>query len=174
MNVHLRSQRNNNKLASWGTEIIAMVDQIPSEQLLPRRRLSTIGEDDDVGNRRTVGVVFKMHPRSAARRMPENERKDSQVQSSVTGAKLRRRRFAFTASLRAAYSESFSESPLKGTPWEDAALNSVSLASASYSTGRNRKRRLQRSAKEEESIDFCLKLFGKDLEFSFICAFPGV
>lgn len=160
MNMHLRCQIDNNNLASWGTEIIAMADQIPSEQLLTRRRLSTIGEEDEVGNRRTVAVVFKTHHRSAARRPPENELKDSQVQSNVTGAKLRRRRFAFTAALRAAYSESFSESPLKGTPWEEAELSSASLASASCSTRRNRKLRLQRSAKEEESIDFCLKLFG--------------
>ena len=137
-----------------------MADQIPSKQHLTRRRLSTIGEEDEVGNSKTVAVVFKTHHRSAARRPPENELKDSQSQSSVTGAKLRRRRFAFTDALRAAYSESLSESPLKGTPWEEAALSSISLASASCSTRRNRKLRLQRSAKEEESIDFCLKLFG--------------
>ena len=160
MHIHLRSQRNNNKLAGRETEIIAMSDQIQSEQLLIRRRLSTIGEEDEVGNIRTVAVVFKTHHKTAARRPPENELKDCQAQSNVTGAKLRRRRFAFTAALRAAYTESFTESPLKGTPWEEAALSSVSLASASCSALRNRKLRLQRSAKEKESIEFCLKLFG--------------
>ena len=159
MHIHLHSQQNNNKLAGWGTEIILMADQIPSEQLLTRRRLSTIREEDEVGNRRTVTVVFKTHHRSG-RGPPENELKDCQAQSNFTGAKLRRGRYAFTAALRAAYSESFTESPLKGTPWEEAALSSVSLASASCSALRNRKLRLQRSAKEEESIDFCLKLFG--------------
>ena len=137
-----------------------MVDQIPSEQLWTRRRLSTIGEEDEVGNRRTVAAVFKAHHRSAGRGPPENELKDCQAQSNVSGAKLRMRRYAFTAALRAAYSESFTESPLKGTPWEEAALSSVSLASATCSALGNRKLRLQRSAKEEESIDFCLKLFG--------------
>ena len=137
-----------------------MVDQIPSEQLWTRRRLSTIGEEDEVGNRGTVAAVFKMHHRSAGRGPFENELKDCQTQSNVSGAKLRRRRYAFTAALRAAYSESFTESPLKGTPWEEAALSSVSLASATCSALGNRKLRLQRSAKEEESIDFCLKLFG--------------
>lgn len=160
MHIHLGSQRNNNKLAGWGTEIIAMPDQIPSEQLLTRRRLSTIGEEDEVGNRRTVAVVFKTHHRTAARRLPENELKDCQAQSNVTGAKLRKHRFAFTAALRAACSENFTESPLKGTPWEEATFSSVSLASASCSALRNRKLRLQRSAKEKESIEFCLKLFG--------------
>ena len=154
--------RNNNKLASWGTKIIAMTDQIPSEHLLTRRRLSTIGEEDEVviENRRTVAAVFETRHRSTVRRPPVNELKDSQVHFNVIGAKLRRRRFAFTSALRAAYSESSSESPLKGTPWEEAAFSSVSLASTSCSMRRNRKLRLQRSAKEEESIDFCLKLFG--------------
>ena len=139
-----------------------MSDQIPSEQLLTRRRrLSTIREEDEVVNRRTVAVVFKTHHKTASRRPPENELKDCQAQSNVAGAKLRRRRFAFTAALRAAYSESFTESPLKGTPWEEAAFSSVSLASASCPALRNRKLRLQRSSsKEKESIEFCLKLFG--------------
>jgi len=133
-----------------------MADQIQSKQLLTGRRLCTIGEEDEVENRRTVAVVLKTtHHRLYARRPRENELKDSQPQSSVTGAKLRRRRFAFAATLRAACSERFSESPLKGTPWEEAVLSSVSLASSSCPT-----RKLQRSAKEEESIEFCLKLFG--------------
>ena len=110
-----------------------MVDQIESEQLWTRRRLSTIGEEDEVGNRRTVAVAFKTHHRSAGRGPPENELKDCQTQSNATGAKLRKRRYAFTAALRAAYSESFTELPLKGTPWEEAVLSSVSLASASCS-----------------------------------------
>lgn len=142
-------------LATRKTEITAMADQIPSKHFSTRRRLSTIGEEDEVVNRGTVAVVFKTHHR----RPPENELKDSQAQSNATGAKLRGRRFAFTAALRAAYSES-SESPLEGTPWEEAAFSSVSLVSYSCSTRRNRKLRLQKSAKEEESIDFCLKLFG--------------
>ena len=138
-----------------------MADQIPSQHLLTRRRLSTTGEEDEAGNRRTVAAVCKTHHRSAVRRPHENEQRDSQAQFNVTAAKLRKRRFAFTVALRSVYSESFSESPLKGTPWEDAAFSSVSLASASCSTRRNRNLRLQRSAKEEkESIDFCLKLFG--------------
>jgi len=135
-----------------------MAEQIQSKQLFAKRRLSTIGEEDEVENRRTVAVVLKTtHHRLYARRPPENELKDSQPESSVTGVKLRRRRFAFAATLRAACSERFSESPLKGTPWEEAVLSSVSLASSSCLT---RKLRLQRSAKEEESIEFCLKLFG--------------
>ena len=133
-----------------------MADQISSKHYSTRRRLSTIGEEDEVMNRKTVAVVFKTYHR----RPPENELKDSQAQSDAIGAQLRRRRFAFTAALRAAYSESFTESPLKGTPWEEAAFSSVSLASSSCSTRRNRKLRLQRSAKEEKSIAFCLKLFG--------------
>ena len=111
------------------------------------------GEEDEAGNRRTVAAVCKTHHGSAVRRPHESEQRDSQAQFNVTAAKLRTRRFAFTVALR-------SESPLKGTPWEDAAFSSVSLASASCSTQRNRILRLQRSAKEEESIDFCLKLFG--------------
>lgn len=139
------------------TETIAMADQIQSKELLTRRRLSTIGEEDEVENRRTVAVVLKTTHHRLYTRRPENELKDSQPESSVTGAKLRRLRFAFAATLRAACSERFSESPLKGTPWEEAVLSSVSLASSSCPT---RKPRLQRSAKEEESIEFCLKLFG--------------
>ncbi|KAJ7356024.1 hypothetical protein OS493_027421 [Desmophyllum pertusum] len=142
-----------------------MKDQIPTKQFLARKRLSTISEweEDDVVDRRTDTTVYKTHRRrSASRRSSANELQDSQSQSNATGAKLRRRRFKFIAVLRAAYS-GCSESPLKGTPWEDHfGFGSVPLAStSSCPPRRNRKLRRQTSVKEEEEcIDFWLKFFG--------------
>lgn len=135
-----------------------MDDQIPTRQLLARKRLSTISEWEEhefAAERRANTDVSKTLRRSASERSPENELQYRRIQSKATGTKSPRGRSKLTAVLQAAYSECFGfESPLKGTPWEDA---------GSVDAVAQRRRRLlrrQRSTKEKECIDFWLKLFG--------------
>lgn len=140
-----------------------MRDQIQGKQSLAISETNSEWEKNDVAQKATDTELSKTHQRrSASITPPGNELGESQAQSSAIEAKLRRRRFKFSGALRAAHREcSESESPLKGTPWEDAMrFSSVPLSSYSSSPQRYRKLTRQRSAKEEECIDFWLKFFG--------------
>lgn len=139
-------------------KLFLMEDQIASKQFLARKRVRTIPEwdEDGVNNRKSDTTVSKTHQcTSSSRGLLGNERQDSQAQSYATEANVRRRRFKFAGVLNRVYSEcSASESPLKGTPWEDAGWNSTASQKNRRHLGR------QRNAKEEQSIDFWLKFFG--------------
>ena len=135
-----------------------MKGQIPTKELLARvarNRLSTINEWEEYefgAERRASEEVLEIHKSTSTRKMsPQNERQESRLQSTAArvNSPMSPSKFTSTAVLGMAYRDYCSESPLKGTPWEDAALGSVT-----------HRRRHQRSAKEKEHIDFWLNLFG--------------
>lgn len=137
-----------------------------SHTKMPRKQrlASTISEckEDEVLDRRFMTAVFKTQQLgSDSRRPPRNELQDSQAQSNATEVRLLRSRSTCTAVLQRSYRESCPETPLKGTPWEDAGFSSVTLISSSCSPRKNRSLTRQSSAKDEEAIaDFWMNFFG--------------
>lgn len=144
MNTHGRLQTT----TPQNIELLMMEGKIRTKQVLARKRLSTISEweEHEVAERQANAEVSETHQsRTASEMLPGNQRQDSRTQSN-TAAK-------FPAVLRAAYSECSTDTPLKGTPWEDAAISSVTHR-------KSRQPRRKRSIKEEELIEFWLNFFG--------------
>lgn len=135
-----------------------MEDQRSTKRLSTRtakKRLNTICEWEEyefANEKRANTEVPVIHQsRRVSEMLPVNKRQESRIQSNDTGSLTSRSQF--TAVLCTAYSECTADSPLKGTPWEDAAFQSVS-------SRRIRQLRRQRSAKEKENIEFWSNLFG--------------
>ena len=121
-----------------------MEDKIWTKQVLAGNGLSAISElqEHKFTERQANTEVSKTHHSSKAMAMlPGKQRQSSQMQSNTTGK--------FPAVLPATSSECSADSPLKGTPWGDAAISSVI-----------RKKRSKRSVKEEEHIEFWQNFFG--------------
>lgn len=133
-----------------------MKDQIPRKQLLASTKSES--KEDEVLGRRIVATAFKTQLGSASKRPSKSELQDSQAKSKGTNTMLRRS--TLIAGLSTSYKEClYPESPLKGTPWEDAGFSCV--ASSSSSPRKNQRLTRRSSAKDEESIaDFWMKFFG--------------
>ena len=131
-----------------------MKDHMSRQQVLLKRQLSTIfewKEDEQAARQENIHQGTSVLRRS----LTVDELKDSGAHNQSTcTAKLTRNRAKFAAVLQAASAEYSSESPLWGTPWEDAGLH---LASSQRKNGHLRQ---QRSEKEQECIDFWLNFFG--------------
>ena len=123
-----------------------MEDKIWTKQVFAGNRLSAISElqEHKVTERPGNAEVSKTR-QSSTEMLRGKQRQDSQIQTNTTGK--------FSTVLPVAYSECSADSPLKGTPWEDAAISSVT---------RNKRRLLRgkRSVKEQEHIEFWLNFFG--------------
>ena len=118
-----------------------MEDKIWTKKVLAGNRLSTIFElqENEVTERPGNAEVSKTHRSSTAtEKLPGKQCQDSQIQPAV---------------LPTAYSECSADSPLKGTPWEDAVISSVAR-------NKSRQVRRKRSLKEQEHSRFWLKFFG--------------
>ena len=122
-----------------------------------RKRLNTICEWEEyefAAEKRANTEVPVIHQsRRVSEMLSVSKQQESTIQSNGTGVKSPTSRSQFTAVLCTAYSECSADSPLKGTPWEDAAFQSVR-------NRRIRQLRRQRSAKEKEYIEFWSNLFG--------------
>ena len=126
---------------------------------------------NEVARISTDTTVSKTHLRDlTSKTLPESEVQVYQAQSNAIEAKLRRHRFKSSRAIHSAHRECLEcESPLKGTPWEDALrFRSTSVTSSSFSPQRYRKLIGQRSAKEEECIDFWMTFFGWILTVLFL------
>lgn len=121
-----------------------MEDKIWAKQVLAGNRLSAISElqEHKATERQGNAEVSKTHQSSTATEMQPGKK---QIQFSTTGK--------FSAVLPAAYSKCSAHSPLKGTPWKDAALSSVTQM-------KSRILRCKRGLKEQEHIEFWLTFFG--------------
>ena len=125
-----------------------MEDKIWTKQVLAGNRLSTIFEfqEHHFAERKGNVEVSKTHQTSkATERQPGDQRQDSMRQSTTTGK--------FPAVLPALYSQRSADSPLKETPWEDAATSSVTRK-------KNRQLGSKRNVKEQEHIEAWLNFFG--------------
>lgn len=119
-----------------------------TKQALAGNRLSTISEfqEHHFAERQGNAEMSKTHQTSKATEMlPGDKRQDSQRHPNTTGK--------FPAVLPAVHNKRSTGSPLKGTPWEDAATSSVT---------REKHRQLgrKRSVKEQEHIEFWLNFYG--------------
>ena len=125
-----------------------MEDKIWTKEVSAGKRSSAISdrEEHKISERQGNAKVFKTHHIGTATvRVPGKQRQDSQIQSNTT------ERFP-AVQLPAVYSEcSADSSPLKGTPWEDAAIRSVTPKKQLGCKG---------SVKEQEHIEFWLNFFG--------------
>ena len=152
--------------AQWEKHIklSVMKDQIPRKHILSKRRLSTIfeWEEDEFAKRRGKTVAGSKSRRAVRRSLTAHELHDSGIQVlSRRTAEVPTNRAKFAAALRAPSTECSSQSPLKGTPWEEAGVSSVpSLSSSATSQRKNRNMRHQRSTKKQDSVEFWLKFFG--------------
>lgn len=143
--------------------LINMKDQIHGKQSLTRSETNSERELNEVAKIETDTTVSTTHLRNvASKTLSGNELQVYQTHSNAIEAKLRRRRFKSSGTLRPAHRECLEfESPLKGTPWEEAMrFRSITATSCSNSPQRYRKLIRQRSEKEEECIDFWMKFFG--------------
>ena len=133
-----------------------MRDQIQRKQLLAS--LKSECKEDQVLDRSIGKAVLKTYQLSLDSKIPPRSKLEgAKAQSKATETRLKLPSYTITA----AYSECHSESPLKGTPWEDAGFRSVSLASPSCSPRKNRRLTRQSNAKDEESIaEFWKNFFG--------------
>ena len=95
-----------------------MEDKIWTKQVFAGNRLSAISElqEHEVTERPGNAEVSKTR-QSSTEMLRGKQRQDSQIQTNTTGK--------FSTVLPAAYRECSADSPLKGTPWEDAAISSV-------------------------------------------------
>lgn len=133
-----------------------MRDQIPRKQLLAS--LKSECNEGHVLERSIGKAVLKTHQLSLdSKSPPRSKLEGAKTQSKATETRLKLRSSTVTAS----YSECHSESPLKGTPWEDAGFRSVPSASPSCSPRKNRRLTRPSSAKDKESIaEFWKNFFG--------------
>ncbi|PFX31371.1 hypothetical protein AWC38_SpisGene3766 [Stylophora pistillata] len=102
--------------------LINMKDQIHGKQSLARSETNSERELNEVAKIETDTTVSTTHLRNvASKTLPGNELQVYQTHSNAMEAKLRRRRFKSSGTLRPAHRECLEfESPLKGTPWEEA------------------------------------------------------
>lgn len=138
-------------------------DKMSRTEISSLRKLSTIFEwkEDDHHAARQTKTRQSETALALRRSLTANERKDSRMHDHDKGtANERKNRAAkFPEVQQAASSGCPFESPLKGTPWEEAGLRSVS-SGLSYSSSQRRNQgnlRTKRSAKEQECIDLWLK-----------------
>ena len=125
-----------------------MEDKTWTKQVLAGNRLGTIFEfqEHQFGERQRNAEVSKTHQTSKATEMqPGDQRQDSMRESNTSGKS--------PAVLLAVNSQRSADSPLKGTPWEDAAISSVTRK-------KNRQLGRKRSVKEQEHIEALLNIFG--------------
>ena len=126
-----------------------MEDKIWTKQVLAGDRLSTIFEFQEIhfAERQGNAEVSKTHQTSkATEKLTGDQRQDSQRQSNTS------RKFP-RAVLPALHSQRSADSPLKGTPWEDA-------ATSSFTRKKNQQLGRKRSVKEQEHNEAWVKFFG--------------
>ena len=123
-----------------------MENKTQTKEVLAVKKLSTPlseWEEHKISERHGNANVFKTHHIGAGTEMlPGKQHQDSQ--SNTTGR--------FPAALLTGYGECSADSPLKGTPWEDAAISSVARK-------KHRRRTCKRRVKEQEHIEFWLNFF---------------